>query len=106
MSDEPQVQERIDGVAPADPTESLPEDPTASVQRIDPSELAYFRKVSGGLDRAAQLEVEANRLLTQATALRGAYESWVEHLAERYGLNLNHDQIDSNSGAICRDGQG
>lgn len=73
-------------------------------ERIEPSELVYFKKVADGLERAAQCEVEAQRLLTQATALRGAHESWVTHLVEHYGLDPAHDVINPEDGTIQRGG--
>ena len=87
----------IDGQVASEPSDT---------RRLDPSELAYFKKVADGLIRANQLEVEANRMLQEATGLRGAYESWTAHLAERYALDPSHGpiQIDPEDGTIRRNG--
>lgn len=71
-------------------------------ERIEPSELTYFKKVMGGLAKAVELEAEAARLLQQATALRGAHDSWVGHLAEQYHLDPTTDQVDAEDGTIQR----
>jgi hypothetical protein len=70
--------------------------------RLEPSELAYFKRVSEGLARSGQLAAEAANLERQATALRGAHESWVSYLVERYQLDPGADQIDESTGMIMR----
>jgi hypothetical protein len=74
-------------------------------QRIEPSELVYFKKVSEGANRAQQMEIEAASLTRQATALRGAFESWANHLIERYGLDPERDQVNPETGVIERNGR-
>lgn len=86
---------------PSDPSST--DTPTQDSQ-LEPSELAYFKKVSDGLTRSAQLATEAVNLERQATALRGAHESWVSYLVERYHLNPETDQIHPETGHILRGG--
>lgn len=69
---------------------------------LEPSELAYFKRVSEGLVRAAQLDTEATTLHEQAVALRGAHDSWTAYLIERYQLDPATDEINPETGAIER----
>lgn len=84
----------------------LPSQDGMAERAIEPAELAYFQRVAQGLIRAGELESQAASLLGQATGLRGAYDSWIGHLIERYGLDPEHDEIDPERGLILhRDGR-
>jgi hypothetical protein len=78
-------------------------------KRISADDAAYLRKVRAGLEEGARFEQEAAQheqqaamLRQQAIARQGAYDSVVEHLCEKYGLDKDRDNIDHATLLITR----
>lgn len=76
----------------------LPDD---EVERITPSELAYWTQVRQQAAQAGQLRAQAEQLEAQATGLEGALDSYCEYLAGRYGLDRIRDLV-QDDGTIVR----
>jgi len=76
---------------------------------VSQDELAYLRTIREQMGEALQLEQQAAQLEQQALGnrqraaqLQGAYQSWMGHLCQKYGLDVQTDKIENESGLITR----
>jgi beta-phosphoglucomutase-like phosphatase (HAD superfamily) len=74
-----------------------------SHQRISKDDLEYLLRLREDIQTIPQIDQQINDLAAQKAAIIGAYNSWGEMLATRYGIDPQRDLV-NDDGSIRRGG--